>query len=202
MGESRCDPDPIPVRIVQDAGLAGVPGRTLGQYLLQNGIIKDLPAPIAGGFIEDFGVNFDINCVLSPLERSEVEVTATTPAGSGVDVVIRGIPNRVRVIRSLAWSIAFSGAAVPDNVSVLYDAQVALFPGVHLFDGGPFPASNLVIGDVTSALTSHMRAMLPLTLLPGDQLVFRQTRSGVNLLNSTVRIFQEEYILPFRPPGL
>lgn len=197
-----CEPDAIPVRIVEDAREAGIPARTLGQYLLRNGIIKDLAAPLAGGFVEDFQVNFDINCVLSPLAREEIDTTETIAAGNAVDVTIAGRANRVRVIRSLSWEIGIGGAVTPDDCSVLFDAQVSLFGGTHLIDPGPFPASDFVIGDVTSALTSHMRALLPIALLPGDEMIFRQRRTAAGLLTSTVRTFEEEYLLPFRPPGL
>jgi len=197
-----CEPDAIPVRIVEDAREAGIPARTLGQYLLRNGIIKDLAAPLAGGFVEDFSINFEVNCVLSPLEREEINTTETIAAGNAVDVTISGRPNRVRVVRSLSWEIGIGGAVTPDDCSVLFDAQVSLFGGTHLFDPGPFPASDFVIGDVTSALTSHMRALLPIALLPGDEMIFRQSRLAAGLLTSTVRTFEEEYLLPFRPPGL
>jgi len=203
MVDPDCEPEPIPVRIVRDAALAGVPATTLGQYLLRNGIIKDLPAPISGGFIEDFQVTFESNCVLAPLSRDEIDATNTIAAGNSVDVTIRGRANRIRVIRSLSWEISILGAVTPDEVSVLFDAQVSLFGGTHLFDTGPFPASDFVIGDPKSALTSHFRALLPIALLPGDQMIFRQNRAGGPfLLTSTVRTFEEEYLLPFRPPGL
>lgn len=197
-----CEPDAIPVRIVQDARAAGIPSRTLSQYLLQNGIIKGLNAPTQGGFLEDFQVTFESNCVLSPLSRDEVDTTETIALGNSVDVVIEGRPNRVRVIRSLSWEIGILAALTPDDCSVLFDAQVSLFGGTHLFDPGPFPASDFVIGDVSSGLTSHFRALLPIALLPGDQMIFRQARVAAGLLTSTVRTFEEEYLLPFRPPGL
>jgi len=202
MGENQCEPEPIPVRIVRDASIAGVPAQTLGQYLLRNGIIKELPAPIAGGFIEDFQVTFESNCVLSPLSRDEIDTTETGDPVNSVDVVISGRANRVRVIRSLSWEIGIGAALTPDDCSVLFDAQVSLFGGTHLFDPGPFPASDFVIGDVTSELTSHFRQLLPIALLPGDQMIFRQARVAAGLLTSTVRTFEEEYLLPFRPPGL
>jgi len=204
MGEDRCPPPPVEVRIVRGDSAPGVPTETLGQYLLRNGIIKDLPAPIAGGFIEDFGVDFEINCVLSPLEREEVDTSGqSVGAANGLDITIAGIPNRVRVIRSLSFEIALPGGpGIPDDIAVLFDAQVALFPGTHLFQAGPFPASDLVIGDVSSPLTSHMRQLLPLALLPGDELVFRQQVTPAVVLSGTVRTFEEQYLLPFRPPGL
>jgi len=205
VGSNGCEPEPLRVQVVRAPTRSGVPDQTLQQYLLENGILKSAPPPVAGGLVEDFQTTFGIDCIYAPLFRENLNKNSVAGAPvNAIDVVLAGVKDRVRVIRELSWEIEFpSGVnAVPDDVRILMDAQVSALPGTMFFDSGPFTASNFVIGDVASPLTETFRKLLPYALLPGDTLTFRQTRAAAAILGSNISTIEEQYLLPFRPAGL
>jgi len=204
-GSNGCEPEPLRVQLVRPSTRAGVPNQTLQQYLLENGILKEAAPPVGGGLVEDFQTTFGIDCIYAPLFRENLNINAVSPGvANALDIVLSGVKERVRVIRELSWEIEFpSGTnATPDDVRILFDAQVSALPGTMFFQSGPLPASDFVIGDTSSPLTSQFKALLPYALLPGDTITFRQTRAAAAILGSNISTIEEQWLLPFRPAGL
>jgi len=199
MGEQA---PPVDVRIVREQRGFGIPEQTLSLYLIKNGIAKGEAATIAGGFVQDWVTTFSIDCIFAPTSRETKIENNVTGGAFFLELKIVALPNRIRVIRSLAWEIGFAATPVPDQVSVRLVSQESDGPRPHFQLDSPFVASKRVIGDAASPLSSLFHQFLPVTLLPGDQLIFRQDRGVVGPIGNEVSVFEEIYQLPFRPAGL
>lgn len=196
------DEDAPAVRVVQPRPLPGVPGRTLSRYLLENAITRNTLNEQRGGFVEDFQTTFPIDCIIRPLARESPTDSATTSPVLQFERTISGVAEEVIVIRSLTWLIGFAATATPDSVSVLLDTAETDGQIEHFRAEAPFVGSGRVIGDAASPLSLLFRQLLPLALLPGDRLIFRQNIGVAAALGSQVSRFQERSQLPFRPAGL
>jgi len=200
MVDRPADP-PVDVRIVREPSAPGVPTQTFALYLLKNGIITGELPTVSGGFVDDFLTTFSIDCVLAPVSRRTFTQNNVTGGAFFLELVILGIKNRIRVIRSLAWQIGFASTGTPDKASVRIEAVETDGPKNHFELDQPFVASGKVIGDGRSSLSSLFRQILPLALLPGDKLIFRQDVSVVTPLGNEVTIYDELWQVPFRPAG-
>jgi len=196
------DADAPPVRVVQPSVPPGVPVSTLSRFLLENGITRNTLNDARGGFVQDFQVTFPIDCIIRPLARETPTDSATTSPVLQFERIITGINEQVIVIRSLTWLIGFAATATPDSVSILLDTAETDGQIEHFRAEAPFVSSGRVIGDAASPLSLLFSQFLPLALLPGDRLIFRQTIGVAAALGSQVSRFQERSQLPFRPAGL
>lgn len=196
------DEDAPAVRVVQARTPPGVPVTTLSQFLLQNGITRNTLNDQRGGFVEDFQTTFPIDCIIRPLARETPTDSAVSSPVFQFERTIVGVAEQVVTIRSLTWLVGFAGTATPDSVSVLLDTPQTDGQVEHFRAEAPFVASGRVIGDAASPLSLLFSQLLPLALLPGDRLIFRQNIGVAAALGSQVSRFQERSQLPFRPAGL
>jgi len=201
--------DPVqqstPVHLVPAPAPRGISQNGLLQSLQREGVTRGVIPDGRATQITDFIGVFDKSNVLSPVIRrtANVDNTLLAPAPN-VDVQIVAPVNEILVIRALTWEVAFGTVNVPGSLEIRFigkEAGVAsLIP--FMTSTAPIPLSNRVIGDDVSPLTALFLSALPIALLPGDILRFRQTASPFVILGSRVVWFQETYLAPFRPPGL
>lgn len=204
-GSNEPSDEPIPVFIKRAPSARGLPGNSLLQLLIQQGIIRGQVDDQRGGYLEDFLQSFDISDVLSPIVRSARELNQGTGAQLFFDLDLTGAADRILVIRALTWTILEGGQVLlPDTLLVQLRGatmESATQP-TFLETSGPFPVSDRVIGDLASTLTAEFNRLLPIVLLPGDILTFRQEIAPAAVLGSRLNWIEETYFAPFRPAGL
>lgn len=185
--------------------VTGLARRGILQSLQHEGISRGQIEDGRAGDVQDFVPIFDKSDAIKPIQRRTRNFDATlTVVEFNLDVTITPDPNTIMVIRSLSWLTSFGALGVPDALEVRFNGRQAV-PGtanVFLTSTGPIPISNRVIGDVDSELTAQFNRLLPLSLLPGDRLVFRQVISPQALLGTRILAFIETHLAPFRPAGL
>ncbi len=196
---NQCEPEPVPVKIVEDQTALGVPDQTIWQWFLKNGIIPAQDPSLPGSFVQGFQQTLDGSNWLKPAFRETFGDTAA-PATSGATVTtIKGKRDKVVVIRALLWQV---NQQVPDDALVSFEAQSGIgeIPWMRQISG--FPADGKIIGSVDSPLTAQFNRLLPISLLPGDILIFKAAQSPSALWDSQLSAWVEEYPFPLRPAGL
>jgi len=194
-----------PVHFVPPPAPRGISQNGLLQSLMREGVSRGVIPDSRATQITEFLPVFDKSNVLSPISRRTRSIFNTLAVPDfNVDIEILVPPDVILVIRALTWETSFGAVGVPGSLDVRIRGResdgVPIIP--FLTSLAPIPLSNRVIGDTASPLTDLFLSLLPLALLPGDSLIFRQAVSPVALLGSRLTWFQETYLAPFRPAGL
>jgi len=192
-----CPPGATPVHIVGDETRPGVPDRTVQQWALNLGIIRQKNPALRGILVEDFTPTFELTEALRPTER-EVVVDNSNNSLTSIAVGINGRKETVRVIRSLSWELD----ATPDQIEIQIEGQSGAGIVSAFTMAAGFPADGFLIGSVSSALTAQFNRLLPLSLYPGDKITFKAVRGISAAWATTLESWIEEYPLPLRPAGL
>jgi len=190
----RGEPDRQPtIRGLRSAGLR--------QSLQKEGIIRGQIADARADDIDDFVAVFDKSDVLKPTQRTILELAVASITDAEVTMTVEAAVNEIIVIRKLSWS--FSGD-IPDSVEVRFQGAQATATAIGpiLFHAGPFPVSDLVIGDVSSPLTKIFQTLLPISILPKGKVVLVQSLLPIGQLIGKASVLIETHYSPFRPAGL
>jgi len=195
--DPRCPVQAVDVRIVGDERQAGVPRSTVQQWAIRNGIFRQVDPSQRGQLIEDFQPTFELTETLRPLFRSTEVVNATGIAATTI-VQLLGEKEKIKVIRSLGYEIT---TKVPDDLLISISGQIVAGPVEFSMDTD-FPADGRIIGNAASPLTPIFASLMPLTLYPGDRVIFKGSQGSPDQWESKVTIWIETYDLPLRPSGL
>lgn len=199
MNGKGCPQDPLAVRIVRDDARPGVPIETVVQFLQRHGIFKVNNPTTRGQLVEDFSASLALTEIMRPIARSTIVSNVAAAVVTAQTVILSGILETVRVLRVVEYD---SPNSPPDNLAISFQGQTGVGAIPALFQSGAMPGSGKIIGDVSSPMTAEFNRMLPLALLPGDVITFKQNVSPAANISCAVRAWVEDYQLPLRPAGL
>lgn len=178
----------------------GLRSRGLRQQLQSEGVIRGQINDARADNIEEFTPTFDKSDVLKPIQRSTEQLSASAAPAAITTITILAPRDQILVVRQLEW---FIDGDLPDTAQIRFRGgqnPTVVLP--FLQEGGPFPVSGLIVGDVRSPMTELFQQLLPISILPFGRIEFTLNIAPAGNMEHSIGFLQEVHYSPFRPAGL